>query len=192
MCTSLARNMDAINTAELWLRPSPAFPPLSFRWTRTQQGSSAGQVCRSGQKEPKTGLVAAYRPCRNSEDKKAERQKKQMMVWAQHSHYFQKQGIFHSPRMLFTRHLVAQLKQWRATGNEIILFIDVNDDLYQSDLAEELQGNGLLMSEQVLQSTGQEAPFSHQTGKITISSTYAAPGIVCRDSYVKPSWVWCG
>ena len=77
-------------------------------------------------------------------------------------------------------------------GDKIILFLNANEDLYQGGLAKEFQGGGLLMSEQVLQSTGQEAPFSHQTGKITISSTYAAPGIVCRDSYVKPSWVWCG
>jgi len=141
---------------------------------------------RVGTEERRTRLVAAYRPCRTSEDKKPKRQQRRMTVWAQHRRYFKKRGIFHSPRLLFTRHLVAQLRQWRAAGDEIILFLDANEDLYRGDLAKELQGDDLLMTEQVLQSTGQEAPFSHQTGKIAISGTYATPGIVCRDSYVAP------
>ncbi len=75
---------------------------------------------------------------------------------------------------------------WRAAGEEVILFIDVNGDIYMGPLARALRGNGLRMEEQTLCSTGKEAPHSHCTGKLAIVGTYATPGIIRTNSYLSP------
>ena len=140
----------------------------------------------------KTRLISAYQPCRSPEDKKKQRRfpdgtrRKRMTVWAQHRRYFRKRGIFHNPRSMFSKQLVAQLRQWRAAGDELILYIDANEHLYDGNLAQILQGDGLCMEEQVLASTGQQAPYSHARGSTPISGTYATPGIHCQNSYVAP------
>ena len=48
---------------------------------------------------------------------------------------------------MFIAHLLTQMKQWRAAGDEIIPYVDANNDLYQGKLAQLLQGEGLLMIE---------------------------------------------
>jgi hypothetical protein len=69
-------------------------------------------------------------------------------------------------------------------GEEVILFIDVNNNVYSSSLAKAPQGNRLQMEEQTLLSTGKEAPCSHCTGKEAIVGMYATPGIICTNSYL--------
>ncbi len=71
-------------------------------------------------------------------------------------------------------------------GDEIILFIDVNKNMYTSPLIKVLRDKGLLMEEQTLCLTGKEAPHSHCTGKVAIVGTYATPGIICTNSYLSP------
>jgi hypothetical protein len=75
---------------------------------------------------------------------------------------------------------------WRAAGEEIILFIDVNENIYMGPLAKALRGNGLWMEEQTLCLTGKEAPHSHCTGKVAIVGTYATLGMICTNSYLSP------
>ncbi len=65
---------------------------------------------------------------------------------------------------------------WHAAGEEVILFIDVNENIYTGPLAKALQGDGLWMEEQTLCSTGKEAPHSHCTVKVAIVGTYATWG----------------
>jgi hypothetical protein len=71
---------------------------------------------------------------------------------------------------------------WHAVGEKVILFIDVNENIYMDPL----QGNGLQMEEQTFCSTGKEAPHSYCTGKVAIVGTYATPGIICTNSYLSP------
>ena len=144
-----------------------------------------------GTEERRTRLVSAYQPCRKTEDKPTRfggtgSRRQRMTVWAQHRRYFRKRGIFWNPRTMFRIQLMAQLKRWRAAGDEIILHLDANEDLYTGTLAKELQGDGLQMTEQVLKSTGQRTPYSHHSGSKPILGTYATPGVVCIDSYVAP------
>jgi hypothetical protein len=75
---------------------------------------------------------------------------------------------------------------WRATGEEVILFIDVNINVYMGPLAKAQQGDGLRMEEQTLRLTGKEAPHSHCTGKVAIVGTYTTSGIICTNSYLSP------
>ena len=71
-------------------------------------------------------------------------------------------------------------------GEEIILFADINENIYTGSLARRLWSDGLLMEEQTLQSTGREAPHSHQSGQVVIVGTFATPGMVCTNSYLSP------
>jgi hypothetical protein len=107
-------------------------------------------------------------------------------VAAQHEQYFWKKGNFNKPREMFSSQLITQLMAWCAVGEEVILFIDVNENIYTGPLAKALSGNGLRMEEQTLCSTGKDAPHSHCTGKVTIAGTYATPGIICTNSYLSP------
>ena len=58
---------------------------------------------------------------------------------------------------MFSTQLLTQLRAWCAAGEEVILFIDVNENTYMGTLAKALQGNGLWMEEQTLCLTGKEA-----------------------------------
>lgn len=42
------------------------------------------------------------------------------------------------------------------------------------------------MEEQTLKSTGNQAPYSHQSGRTPIVGTFATPGIQCENSYLSP------
>jgi hypothetical protein len=82
--------------------------------------------------------------------------------------------------------LVTQLRAWRAAGEEVILFIVVNKNMYTGPLAKALRGEGLLIEEQNLCSTKKEVPHSHCTGKVVMVGMHATPGIFCTNSYLSP------
>jgi hypothetical protein len=107
-------------------------------------------------------------------------------VAAQHELYFWKKSNFNKPREIFSSQLITQLMVWCTAGEEVILFIDVNENIYMAPLAKALRGKGLWMEEQTLCLTGKEAPHSHCTGKVAIVGTYATPGIICANSYLSP------
>jgi hypothetical protein len=107
-------------------------------------------------------------------------------VATQHTQYFWKRGNFLKPRKLFATQLVTQLKLWRSAGEEIILFADMNENIYTGSLGRRLWLDGLLMEEQTLKSMGREAPHSHQSGQVAIVGTFVTPGIVCTNSYLSP------
>jgi hypothetical protein len=75
---------------------------------------------------------------------------------------------------------------WHTAGEEVILFIDVNENIHMGPLAKALSGDWLRMEEQTLRLTGKEASHSHCTGKVAIVSAYANPGIICTNSYLSP------
>ncbi len=82
-------------------------------------------------------------------------------VATQHTWYFWKRGIFLKPRKLFATQLVTQLKLWQSAGEEIILFANMNENIYTGSLGRCLWLDGLLMEEQTLRSTEREASHSH-------------------------------
>jgi len=44
---------------------------------------------------------------------------------------------------MFSKQLLAQLKQWRSAGEEIMLFVDLNEDIYEGKTAKLLEDEGL-------------------------------------------------
>jgi hypothetical protein len=88
---------------------------------------------------------------------------------------------FNKPREMFSTQLLTQLRAWRAVGDVMIIFRDVNKNMYTRPLTKVLRGKGLLMEEQTIQSTGKEALHSHSTGEVAIVGTYATQGIICTN-----------
>ena len=95
-------------------------------------------------------------------------------------------GNFSNPRDIFRQQLITQLREWRSKGNKIILFADLNENIYTGPLSQALQQQGLLMEDQTPKSTGRQAPYSHQSGKTPIVGTFATPGILCTNLYLSP------
>jgi hypothetical protein len=136
-----------------------------------------------------TQKVLAYQPCRLSGCWLIGHNglmKGRGMVAAQHKRYIRKKGNFNKPQEISSTQLITQLRAWHTAGEEVILFIDANKNVYTGPLAKALQGDGLQMEEQTLCLTGKEAPHSHCTGKVAIVGTYATPGIFCMNSYLSP------
>jgi hypothetical protein len=134
-------------------------------------------------------IVLAYHPCCSSGHWLIGHNglmKGRGMVAAQHKRYFRKKGNFNKPQEIFSSQLITQLWAWHAVGKEVILFIDVNKNIYTGPLAKALQGDGLRMEEQTLCLTRKKAPHSHCIGKVAIVGTYATPGIICTNSYHFP------
>jgi hypothetical protein len=53
--------------------------------------------------------------------------------------YFCKKGIFINPRKAFAKQLVTQLRAWHASGEGIIPFADMNENVYTGKLAQTLR-----------------------------------------------------
>jgi hypothetical protein len=155
------------------------------RWSWIQVGTG----------EHWTQIVLAYQPCHSTCCQLIGQNglmKGRRMEAAQHEQYFRKKGNFNKPWEVFSTQFITQLRAWRVVGNEIILFIDVNKNMYTGPLAKALRGNGLLMEEQTLCLTGKKAPHSHCTGKVAIVGMYATLGIICTNSYLSPHGAWVG
>ncbi len=85
-----------------------------------------------------TQIVLTYQPCRLSACRPIGHnglRKGRGMVAAQHKCYFQKKSDFNKPWKIFSSQLITQLRAWCAVGEEEILFIDVNKNVYTGPLA---------------------------------------------------------
>jgi hypothetical protein len=79
-----------------------------------------------------------------------------------------------------------QLRKWKEAGDEIILFMDVNDHVYKGCLPRRLAQHDLMMTQQFLGANGFDAPNSHYTGSCPITGYFCMQGIDCLNIYVSP------
>jgi hypothetical protein len=59
-------------------------------------------------------------------------------VAAHHEWYFQKKDYFNKPGEIFSSQLITQLMVWSVVSEEVIFFIDVNENVYMGPLAKGL------------------------------------------------------
>lgn len=130
------------------------------RWVWTLVGAEGGK---------KTVFITAYQPCDNK--------RRLQTVWRMHANYFEGLGISTNPRTLFVQHLLEFIASQKASGHEIILYIDANDNVYTGRLARALTNDDFNLKEQFLSVTGIEAPASHSTGSRPITGIFASAGI---------------
>jgi len=141
-----------------------------------------------GSGQHRTRIVSAYQPHKSPKKPRLVSKSGKMIgrgtVAAQHQRYFVGKGNLNDPKDIFREQLIIQLKQWRSANEEIILFADLNENIYSGPIAQALLHPKLLMEEQTLKSTGIRAPASHFTGTHPIVGTFATPGIVCTNSFL--------
>ena len=116
-----------------------------------QTGLGCWSWIQVGTGEHRTQIVSAYQPCRLSGQQLIGHiglMKGRGRVAAQREWYFWKKGNFNKTQEIFSSQLITQLMAWRAAGEEVILFIDVNENIYMGPLAKTLRGNRLRMEEQ--------------------------------------------
>lgn len=146
----------------------------SYAWTYVGTGAR------------KTRIVTAYRPVRPSKSVRKDWQRGKFTVWAQHRRYLRKRNIRMSPRAHFSMRLVNQLIEWKAAGDEIILFMDVNDNAYTGRLPRRLAERDLMMTEQFLEANGFQAPNSYYRGSRPITGCFCTQGVDCLNVFVSP------
>ena len=140
-----------------------------------------------GTGERKTRIITAYRPVRPSRSLRRDDVRGWFTVWAQHRRYLRFHGRGHlSPHAAFSEDLVKQLLQWKAAGDEIILFMDVNDNAYTGLLPRRLGDRDLYMTERFRDANGFEAPASYYRGRRPITGCFCTQGIDCINVFASP------
>lgn len=135
----------------------------------------------------RTRIVTAYRPVKPARSLRNGGRRGWHTVWSQHRRYIRKNGLGNiSPHALFARDLVRQLLEWKQGGDEIILFMDVNDHAYKGRLPLRLAERDLMMTEQFQAANGFEAPNSYYRGSRPITGCFCTQGIDCINIYVSP------
>jgi hypothetical protein len=108
-------------------------------------------------------------------------------VWSQHRRYVRRHGLGNiSHHALFERDLIRQLLEWKSAGDEIILFMDVNDHAYKGCIPRRLGERDLMMTERFMAANGFEAPNSYYRRSRPITGCYCTQGIDCVNVFVSP------
>ena len=89
------------------------------RWSWILFGGSDGHT---------TWLITAYNPC------KSRRVNSGTSYHQQRRYFITKRKDLTCPRILFRRHLTAAIAKWREGGDQIVLFMDHNEHLYDGPL----------------------------------------------------------
>ena len=134
----------------------------------------------------RTRLVVAYRPNR----KKGDLRPGNVIsgagsVWRQHRRHFRGQGVADDPQDIFDRDLLATLRSWRSEGEELILAADLNQHIYDGDLAKAFLEEDIGLREQFhTLYPEEEAPFSHFSGSDPIIGVFATPGVEVTSGFI--------
>ena len=138
-----------------------------------------------GTPEKKVHFVFAYCPCYKSSLRRRGKGRKGMSVYEQQDRYWRRRGeLNQNPIEMFEHDLLTLIRGWRAVNEDVILGGDLNKDIYQGLLAKALRGDDIMMTEQFDKLLGQEAPFSHKSGKKPISGCFASPGAECTAAFI--------
>ncbi len=128
-----------------------------------------------------TRIVTAYQPCKPGGKTRGE------TVWDQHTRYYTARGEIRNPRAMFKSDLSNLLLQWKANGDEILLFGDFNEDVYQGELSLRFSQDDLWMSELCRRTVGTPLPSTHMRGRVPIDAVFATTGVHCSLVTLLPS-----
>jgi hypothetical protein len=115
-------------------------------------------------------IVVAYRTCRS-------KVKGLRIIYQQQLRYIQAHGINCSPVELFDRDLAKQIKEWRKSGEWIVLVMDVNDHPLTSKFYQQLQKEQTALEEFTHKCWGPIPPYTHISGSSPIDGGYKSSEI---------------
>jgi len=87
---------------------------------------------------------------------------------------------------MFFRQVTTLLKKWRSAGEEVILFGDVNENVYKGRLARRFILEDIWLKEQVAACMGQRAPHSHIQGSTPVTGIWTTPEMKCLNIFCYP------
>jgi len=136
-----------------------------------------------GANDRSTIVLYRYNPCYNKKaGSKASCQQHQR-------YYIEKEKDLKCPRTQFREDLVKQLKAWREAGNELIVCLDANQNIYSKVIGKELTNlNGLISSEVFGSFTGKMfgATNFNFRGSQPIDGVWATSGLTVVGACVMP------
>lgn len=133
-----------------------------------------------------TRIISAYLPCKPGKTARGR------TVWEQHLRFFQARGDFRNPSTLFIDGITTLIRQWRQVGEEVILLIDSNQDVYKGPLAASLAQTGLDMRCLMEPVLGEKVPNSHFRGSGKLTTMFGTPGLVQGHAMCYPHWYGIG
>jgi hypothetical protein len=110
-------------------------------------------------------IVVAYRTCHL-------KVKGLHTIYQQQLRYIQAHGIGCSLVELFNRELAKQIKEWRQSGERIVLVMDVNDHPLNSKFYQRLQREQTGLEEFTHKCWGPTPPYTHISGLSPIDGGY--------------------
>jgi hypothetical protein len=135
-----------------------------------------------------TRVVSAYLPCNSKAPSHSQattntKKKRRQTVYNQHRRYFRSIGDKRCPRTIFVDHIALQIKQWKSSGENVLLFVDANSDVYDGILAKALASDDINMKEVCKEILGQKSPNSHVDGTLPITGIFATSGLLCKNVF---------
>jgi hypothetical protein len=119
-------------------------------------------------------VVTAYRPVEGRGPRS---------VWMQQKAFLVNQQEMGNPRQVFVTDLLKEVDEWLGCGDQIVLSMDANDDVVESDLARALRAKGL--EEAVVKRHG-KGPATYQRGVLPIDGMFVTPSLQgCFAGYVE-------
>jgi hypothetical protein len=114
--------------------------------------------------------VVAYQPC-------GSKVRGLKTVYQQHVPYIQSRGLPLNPIELFDSDLSKQIREWRTSGERIVLLMDVNKHPFHNKLYNRFKAEQTEMEEFSHKCWGPKEPYTHTWGKYSIDEAYKTPEV---------------
>ena len=112
-----------------------------------------------------TRIVVAYEACRT-------RKIAQNATIAQQKRYWKMKGDNRCPRRIFREQLIEMLSEWKEEGDQLILFIDSNEDMEKGQLQKMLKNSNLDMRDAVKYKSNMPGPPTFVRGSRQIDGVW--------------------
>ncbi len=87
---------------------------------------------------------------------------------------------------MFKSDLFSLLRRWKASGDEILMMSDFNENVYSGAILTALAGEDLRMTEICYRTTGKHLPPTHSRGSTPIDAVFGTEGLVCSAASLLP------
>ena len=113
-------------------------------------------------------------------------------MWERQARYFQAKGDSKYPSTIFIEDLTLLITSWHQAGEDVLLLIDSNQDVYNGPLAKALSKDGIIMGYLMEPAIGEKVTNSHfwESGKIT--TMFSTSGRVQGNAMCYPHWYGIG
>jgi hypothetical protein len=135
----------------------------------------------NGDNNTTTQVICRYSPCAN-------KKKDSGTVYQQHPrHLINKLNDNTCPRLRFREDLLRKMKQWRRKGEQLILCLDANKNIYRGELGRELTDlHGLGMKDVGGEFTASKLGATYFQGSVPINAIWATNDVTVANACVMP------